>query len=121
MNITGEALIDAASVKFTGNFYTRQKAGNKPYVDGYLQLCEARDDNASHCLEFAIINKVPGTDIKTLSDLKLPQTFSFSLRVDSHSGRYDAAENNSRVVELHLFINPQTSYYTLNLKGALVY
>lgn len=121
MNITGLVQIDAEPVKFTGNFYTRQAAGNKPYTEGYMQLCEARDDNTNHCLEFVIINKVPVTDIKSLSDLKLPQAFLFSLRVDSHSGRYDRAENNSREVELKIVTNPQTLSYTLNLTGGLVY
>jgi len=68
-------MIDTQPVKFSGNFYFKQVAGNKSSSEGYLHLCEARDDNTNHCLDFVIINRTPIADGKTLSDLKLPQTF----------------------------------------------
>lgn len=112
MKVSGQVMMDARSVKFSGDFYVKQVSGNKLNAHGYLNICEVRDDNSDDCLELVLIPKAPILGIKALSDLKLAQTFRFSAQIVTHSGKYDKPENNSNEFELIMIIDPPSSTYT---------
>lgn len=121
MKVTGHVMIDNQTVRFSGDFYIKQVAGNNSSSSGYLHLCEEQDNNTNHCLDFVISHRTPIADGKALSDLKGRQTFKVVLRLDKKTGRYDKPENNSRELELKLIAEPRAASYTLNLTGGLVY
>jgi hypothetical protein len=121
MNVTGLVMMDNQPVRFSGDFYIKQVAGYNASSSGYLHLCEARDNNINHCLDFVISNKTPIAEGKALSDLKGRQIFEIVLRLNDKTGRYDKPENNSRELELKLITEPAIASYTLNLTGGMVY
>ena len=114
--------LNGVPVRFRGHFHIKQiKGSHKSLTEGYLRICETQADKTDHCLDFVIKETEIGVPLSDLANMNGEESFSFTLVIDRHSGRYHKAENNSLHLLAHLTINPKLPTASLKITGQMYY
>lgn len=122
MELTALNELNGVPVRFRGHFHIKQiKGSHKSLTEGYLRICETQADKTDHCLDFVIKETEIGVPLSDLANMNGEESFSFTLVIDRHSGRYDKAENNSLHLLSNLTINPKLPTASLKITGQMYF
>ena len=122
MELTALNELNGIPVQFRGHLKIKQINGShKSLTEGTLHICETQVNNEEHCLDFVIKETEIGVPLSNLANMHGEESFSFTLVIDRHSGRYHKAENNSLHLLAHLTINPKIPTASLKITGQMYY